>query len=83
MWFHITEDQREADRIVREVLSPMLNRPENLLRDRLPIGTPEKCADKLAAYRAAGAQRIYLWPLGDDLNQLTMFQQQVAPASDL
>lgn len=79
MWFYVTDNRSEADRIVREVLSPTLNRPESVLRDRLPIGSAEECAEKLAAYRAAGAQRVFLWPVGDDLNQITIFQKRVAP----
>lgn len=79
MWFYITEDRSEADRMVREVLSPTLNRPESELRDRLPIGPAEECAEKLAAYRDAGGQRVFLWPIADDLDQLATFQERVAP----
>jgi probable F420-dependent oxidoreductase len=79
MWFYITEDRSKADQIVREVLSPTLNRPENELRNRLPIGPAKECAEKLAAYREAGAQRIFLWPIADDLEQLALFQERVAP----
>ena len=79
MWLYVTEDRSEADRILREVLSPMLNRPESELRERLPIGTAEECAEKLAAYRDAGAQRVFLWPIANDLDQLAIFQEQVAP----
>jgi probable F420-dependent oxidoreductase len=79
MFFYVTEDGATSERIVREVLSPTLNRPEEELRARLLIGSAEECAEKLAAYRAAGAQRIFLWPVEDELRQLATFQERVAP----
>jgi probable F420-dependent oxidoreductase len=79
MFFHVTEDRATSERIVREVLSPTLNRPEQELRQRLLVGPAEECAQKLAAYRAAGAHRIFLWPVEDELRQLATFQERVAP----
>lgn len=79
MFFYITEECATSERIVREVLSPTLNRPEEELRERLLVGPAEECAQKLAAYRAAGAQRIFLWPVEDELGQLAAFQERVAP----
>ena len=64
MWLYITEGERDAERMLNEVLAPMLNRPIGELRERLPIGSAEDCAEKLAAYHEVGVQRIYLWPLG-------------------
>jgi hypothetical protein len=58
----------------------MLNRPADLLRElALPIGPAEVCAERLARFAVAGVQRIFLWPLGDEVRQLTMFQERVAP----
>jgi probable F420-dependent oxidoreductase len=79
MFFYVTEERTASERIVREVLSPTLKRPEEELRERLLVGPAEECAQKLEAYRAAGANRIFLWPVGDELSQLTTFQERVAP----
>ena len=79
MFFYVTEERATSDWIVREVLSPTLNRPEGELRQRLLVGPAEECAEKLAAYQAAGAHRIFLWPVEDELRQLTTFQERVAP----
>ena len=79
MFFYVTEERATSERIIREVLSPMLNHPEDELRERLLVGPAEECAQKLAAYRAAGANRIFLWPVEDELRQLTSFQERVAP----
>lgn len=79
MFFYVTEERAAAERILRDVLSPTLKRPEGDLRQRLLVGPAEGCAQKLAAYRAAGAQRVYLWPVDDELRQLAAFQKRVAP----
>jgi alkanesulfonate monooxygenase SsuD/methylene tetrahydromethanopterin reductase-like flavin-dependent oxidoreductase (luciferase family) len=81
MFFYVTEDGATAERIIRDVLSPALGRQQGELRRRLLVGPAEECAQKLAAYQAAGAQRVFLWPVEDELRQLAMFCEQVAPLS--
>lgn len=80
MFFYVTEDRTVARRIIREVLSPTLKRPEKELSQRLLVGPAGECAEKLAAYQAAGARRIFLWPVEDELRQLAVFMERVAPA---
>ncbi len=79
MFCYVTEDRRAADRVVQEVLSPMINRSEEEVRERLLVGPAEVCAEKLAAYREAGAQRVYLWPVDDEIQQLEILQERVVP----
>ena len=79
MWMYLTEEHSKAEQILSTVLSPVLNRPIEELRQQLLIGSPETCAEKLAAYSAAGAQRVFLWPLGDELEQLELFSTRVMP----
>jgi probable F420-dependent oxidoreductase len=83
MFFFVTEDRSAAGRIVREVLSPTLNRPEEELGQRLLVGPAGECAEKLAAYQAAGARRIFLWPVDDELRQLALFRERVATAASM
>ena len=79
-WLHITDSADAADRIYDDLLAPTLNRPADELRAAgLPIGSPEHCAEQLDAYIRAGAQRILLWPLGDEIRQLTAFRAEVLP----
>jgi len=62
------------------VLAPMLKRPVEALRDlALPIGSAELCAERLSAYAAAGAERVFVWPLADELRQLELFRENVVP----
>jgi len=79
MWMYITENERDAERMLNEVLAPALNRPVTELRERLPIGSAQNCAEKLAAYQSVGVQRVYLWPLADESEQIKIFMEQVAP----
>lgn len=77
MWLYITEEEKETERMLNHVLAPALNRPIGELRQQLPIGSAQECAEKLAAYHNAGAQRVYLWPIADELEQIKIFMRQV------
>jgi alkanesulfonate monooxygenase SsuD/methylene tetrahydromethanopterin reductase-like flavin-dependent oxidoreductase (luciferase family) len=80
MWLYVTEARRDADRMLGDVLAPMLGRPIDVLRDlALPIGSPEQCAQRISAYQEAGAERIFVWPLADELQQLERFREDVVP----
>jgi probable F420-dependent oxidoreductase len=81
MFFFVTEDRTVAGQIIREVLSPTLNRPEEELSQRLLVGPAGECAEKLAAYQAAGVQQIFLWPVEDEVRQLALFRDRVASAA--
>jgi alkanesulfonate monooxygenase SsuD/methylene tetrahydromethanopterin reductase-like flavin-dependent oxidoreductase (luciferase family) len=77
-WLHITEDKGGADRMLREVLAPTLHRPAQELRSApLLIGPAQVCAERLAAFVDAGARRIFVWPLGDEVAQLELFRERV------
>ena len=82
MFMFITEDKSEAERVLSETLMALLNRPIDQLRERLLVGSPEACAKKLATYQAAGVERVFLWPIKDEIEQLRIFQQKVAPLVD-
>ena len=80
MWLYVTDTRREADRLLTEVLSPLLNRSVEDLRElALLIGSAEQCAERISAYAASGAQRMFVWPLADDLCQLEAFRHDVIP----
>jgi alkanesulfonate monooxygenase SsuD/methylene tetrahydromethanopterin reductase-like flavin-dependent oxidoreductase (luciferase family) len=79
MWTWVTEDRAERDRVLRDVLAPLLNRDPEELRDQVCVGSAECCAELLSRYAGAGCQRVYLWPLGDEPRQLELVAAQVAP----
>jgi alkanesulfonate monooxygenase SsuD/methylene tetrahydromethanopterin reductase-like flavin-dependent oxidoreductase (luciferase family) len=82
MWTYVTGDKARAAQVLAEVLAPMLNRPIENLRPILPIGSPEECAAKLAAYAKAGAQRVFIWPIAEERQQLELFRERVVPLID-
>ena len=42
-----------------------------MLRERLPIGPAELFAENLLALAHAGVQRVFLWPVADEVHQLS------------
>jgi alkanesulfonate monooxygenase SsuD/methylene tetrahydromethanopterin reductase-like flavin-dependent oxidoreductase (luciferase family) len=82
MFMYLTEDAAAADAVLTDVLAPTLRRPPEELRERLLVGPAGECADKLARYQAAGAERMLIWPLGDELHQLERFNDPVLTRLD-
>jgi alkanesulfonate monooxygenase SsuD/methylene tetrahydromethanopterin reductase-like flavin-dependent oxidoreductase (luciferase family) len=72
MWSWISKDRAEADRMVADVLAPLLRRDPDQLREQVCVGPAGHCAELLARYAEAGCDRVYLWPLGDEPRQLEL-----------
>lgn len=79
MWTWVTEDRAESDRVLAEVLAPLLNRDRDELRGQVCVGPAKQCAELLSRYAAAGCQRVYLWPLGDERRQIERVASDVVP----
>jgi alkanesulfonate monooxygenase SsuD/methylene tetrahydromethanopterin reductase-like flavin-dependent oxidoreductase (luciferase family) len=79
MWCYITDDRDEADRVLTQRLVPTVHRPEDMLRERLPIGPAELFAEKLTAFANAGVQRVLIWPVANEARQLERFWNEVRP----
>jgi alkanesulfonate monooxygenase SsuD/methylene tetrahydromethanopterin reductase-like flavin-dependent oxidoreductase (luciferase family) len=79
MWTWVSNDRAEGDRVLADVLAPLLNRDPDELRAQVCIGPAEHCAELLSRYAQAGCQRVYLWPLGDEQRQLELVAGEVAP----
>ena len=79
MWTWVTEDRPDRDRVLGEVLGPLLKRDAEELEGRLCIGPAEECAALLSAYAQAGCERVYLWPLGEERRQIELVAQDVVP----
>jgi alkanesulfonate monooxygenase SsuD/methylene tetrahydromethanopterin reductase-like flavin-dependent oxidoreductase (luciferase family) len=79
MFYYLTDDRHHAEELLVEVVSPALGRPVELLRERLLIGSPAECTEKLAQFQLAGVQRVFLWPIEDETHQLVRFHEQVLP----
>ena len=79
MWFHIADSPTEAEEVFRGRLLPAVNRPEEVLRERLAFGSAEAFAEKLRAFADAGVQQVIVWPVVDELRQLERFRDEVWP----
>jgi alkanesulfonate monooxygenase SsuD/methylene tetrahydromethanopterin reductase-like flavin-dependent oxidoreductase (luciferase family) len=83
MWTWVSKDRAEGDRMLSEVLAPVLRRDPDELRDQVCVGPAEHCAELLSRYAEAGCERVYLWPLGDERRQLELVAGEVAPQARL
>jgi alkanesulfonate monooxygenase SsuD/methylene tetrahydromethanopterin reductase-like flavin-dependent oxidoreductase (luciferase family) len=72
MWTWVTENRAEGDRVLDEILGPLLKRDPDELRGQVCVGPPEHCTELLSRYAEAGCQRVYVWPLGDEPRQLEL-----------
>jgi alkanesulfonate monooxygenase SsuD/methylene tetrahydromethanopterin reductase-like flavin-dependent oxidoreductase (luciferase family) len=79
MWTWVSSDRAEGDRVLADILAPLLNRDPDELRGQVCVGTVEHCAELLSRYAQAGCQRVYLWPLGEEQRQLELVASAVAP----
>src|SRR3954452_15431218 len=80
VWTWGTEDGRQADRVLREVLAPLLRRDPDALRDVVCVGPAGRCAELLSQYARAGCDRVYLWPLSDEPQQIELAATTLLPA---
>jgi alkanesulfonate monooxygenase SsuD/methylene tetrahydromethanopterin reductase-like flavin-dependent oxidoreductase (luciferase family) len=75
----MTEDRAERDRVLRDVLAPRLRRDPEELAGQVCVGSSQDCAELLSRYAAAGCERVYVWPMGDEPRQLELVATEVAP----
>ena len=68
-WLYVTDSRDEAAHVLEDILAPTLGRDPAEL-GHLPIGSPEHCSQALAAYAAAGAREVLLWPIRHPILQL-------------
>jgi alkanesulfonate monooxygenase SsuD/methylene tetrahydromethanopterin reductase-like flavin-dependent oxidoreductase (luciferase family) len=82
MWTWVDDDPDAAERVLCDVLAPLVRRSPDELRGRVCVGTPAHCAALLSAYARAGCRRVYVWPLDDEVVQLHRLVEEVLPLVD-
>jgi alkanesulfonate monooxygenase SsuD/methylene tetrahydromethanopterin reductase-like flavin-dependent oxidoreductase (luciferase family) len=75
MWFHL--DAGGAEDVLEARLASRIHRPAEELRERLPFGPPGRATELVASYEEAGLQWAFVWPVGDELEQLHRFADEV------
>jgi alkanesulfonate monooxygenase SsuD/methylene tetrahydromethanopterin reductase-like flavin-dependent oxidoreductase (luciferase family) len=68
--------------VFQERLAPRVHRDVDELRARRSFGPPEEFAAKLRALAEAGVQRVYVWPVTGEIEQIERFRSSVVPALD-
>jgi alkanesulfonate monooxygenase SsuD/methylene tetrahydromethanopterin reductase-like flavin-dependent oxidoreductase (luciferase family) len=79
MWTWVTDSRSDADRVIADVVSPMIKRDPAELRGRICVGTAAECAELLSQYAEAGCQRVHFWPVGDEVRQIELITGDVMP----
>jgi alkanesulfonate monooxygenase SsuD/methylene tetrahydromethanopterin reductase-like flavin-dependent oxidoreductase (luciferase family) len=78
MWTLITDSDAERGAAL-DRLAQLLDRPRQLLAERVLVGSVEHCSALVRAYAEAGVELLCLWPLGDGERQLERFIRDVVP----
>ena len=79
MWTWITGRRADAERVLSEIVGPLLGRDPEELRGRVCVGPADRCAELLSGYARAGCQRVYFWPVGDERRQVELIAGEVMP----
>jgi alkanesulfonate monooxygenase SsuD/methylene tetrahydromethanopterin reductase-like flavin-dependent oxidoreductase (luciferase family) len=70
-WALVTTKPGERERVLGELLGPLLGRDPATLTD-LPIGSPAYCSEAFARWRESGVRLMFVWPLRDAVAQLEL-----------
>ena len=79
MWTWITDRRPDAERVLTEIVGPLLGRDLAELRGRVCVGPAHECAELLSRYARAGCQRVHFWPVGDERRQAELIAGEVMP----
>ena len=80
VWLHVSSRVDEVSSVLDGLLAPTLQRaPRDLARPSAGRRPPSTARQVLAGYARAGARRMLLWPVGNGVEQLRRFMDEVAP----
>lgn len=79
MWVWITGKHSDAERVLSEVVGPLVKKDPAELRGRICVGSAHECAELLTRYARAGCQRVHFWPVGDERRQIELIATEVMP----
>jgi alkanesulfonate monooxygenase SsuD/methylene tetrahydromethanopterin reductase-like flavin-dependent oxidoreductase (luciferase family) len=79
MWAWITDKHSDAERVLSDVVGPLVKKDPAELRSRICVGPADECAELLSRYARAGCQRVHFWPVGDERRQVELIAGEVMP----
>jgi alkanesulfonate monooxygenase SsuD/methylene tetrahydromethanopterin reductase-like flavin-dependent oxidoreductase (luciferase family) len=78
MWTRVTDRRAEADRFI-EIVATVVRRDPEQIRERICVGSADRCAELLSHYARAGCRRVHFWPVGDEARQIDLIATRVLP----
>jgi hypothetical protein len=69
MFGYIDDNKEKIHNMVKDVLSPVLGRPVDELKDSLLFGSIDECIKKIKAFYEAGVNSIHFWPVNNYFEQ--------------
>ena len=79
MWTWVTDKRSDAERVLTEIVGPLVRRDPAELRGRICVGPADECAELLSRYARAGCERVHFWPVGDERRQVELIAGEVMP----
>jgi alkanesulfonate monooxygenase SsuD/methylene tetrahydromethanopterin reductase-like flavin-dependent oxidoreductase (luciferase family) len=79
MWAWITDKHSDAERVLSDVVGPLVKKDPAELRSRICVGPADECAELLSRYARAGCRRVHFWPVGDERRQVELIAGEVMP----
>jgi alkanesulfonate monooxygenase SsuD/methylene tetrahydromethanopterin reductase-like flavin-dependent oxidoreductase (luciferase family) len=79
MWAWITDKRSDAERVLADVVGPLVKKDPAELRGRICVGPADECAELLSRYARAGCRRVHFWPVGDERRQVELIAGEVMP----
>jgi hypothetical protein len=78
MFGYIDNDKEKVQAMVKNILSPMLERSPEDLEKLLLFGSVDHCINKINILRDVGVKRIHFWPICDFIEQIEIFSKEIA-----
>jgi alkanesulfonate monooxygenase SsuD/methylene tetrahydromethanopterin reductase-like flavin-dependent oxidoreductase (luciferase family) len=77
MFGYIDNNKEKIQKVVKDVLSPVLGRPADDLENLLLFGSIDECIKKIKAFLEAGVNSIHFWPVNNYIEQIEIFSKEV------
>ena len=77
MFGYIDDNKEKIRNMVKDVLSPVLGRPVDELKDSLLFGSIDECIKKIKAFYEAGVNSIHFWPVNNYIKQIEIFSKEI------
>lgn len=78
MFGYIDNDEEKVHAMVKNILSPVLERSPEDLERLLLFGSADHCINKIDTLHHVGVKRVHFWPIYDFNEQIEIFSKEIA-----